>query len=71
MDWVQEHFKEILIGAGALFAAYWAYQHLGGLLRGRPKNKFYCRHCNWEGTVGKRNRRCGRCGSRDLGPVTH
>ena len=71
MEWVQEHFVDILIGAGVLIVLYWAYHNAGRLFSGKAKNKFYCKHCNWEGTVRGKKRRCKRCGSRDLGAVTH
>lgn len=71
MEWVREHFFDILIGAGALLALSWLYHHGARLLRGKPKDKYYCRHCNWEGVVNARDRRCKSCGSRDLVPVTH
>ena len=69
--WVREHFFDILMGAGALLVLTWLYRQAGRLFSGKAKRKFWCRHCNWEGTVGSRKRRCKSCGSRDITPATH
>lgn len=71
MEWVREHFFDLLIGGGVLLVVYWGYAHLGRLFRSKPKNKYFCRHCNWEGNVKMKDFRCRSCGSRDLSPATH
>ena len=71
VDWVREHFFDILMGAGALLVLSWLYSLARRLLSGKAKLRFWCRHCNWEGTVRSRKRRCRSCGSRDISPSTH
>lgn len=71
VEWVREHFFQILAAAGALVVLSWLYGHAARLLRSGPSKKFYCRQCNWEGVVKGRRRRCRRCGSTELNPVTH
>jgi len=71
VEWVREHFFEILAAGGGLIVLSWLYSNAARLLRSGPRKKFYCRQCNWEGSVRGRRRRCGRCGSTDLSPVTH
>jgi hypothetical protein len=71
VEWVREHFYDILIGLGALMVLSWLYHHAGRLFSSKAKNKYFCRHCNWEGHVKPKKRRCKSCGSTDLAPSTH
>ena len=71
IEWVTEHFREILGALAALVVLSWLYRRLGRLFSHAAKGKYFCRHCNWEGSPPKAEHRCRRCGSGDLSPLTH
>lgn len=69
VDWIREHFTNLVGGAALLVAGWWA---LTTLLRRRASHGMsmrvtaYCMHCNWEGPVTMSNLRCGRCRSTNM-----